>query len=169
MSDERNNGLFGGNEPIDLGSDTTFTDLPDFSSDDFDSIFGTAEKKDEVKTESASVKSETQEMYRKKFKGSYNKKWIGYVMVDELGNLIKPDYITESFPRLLKRHGMRRIRFHDLRHTSASLLLSRGVPLKDIQLWLGHSDFSTTANTYAHLDSSSKKASLEALVGVVHF
>ena len=59
MSDERNNGLFGGNEPIDLGSDTTFTDLPDFSSDDFDSIFGTAEKKDEVKTESASVKSET--------------------------------------------------------------------------------------------------------------
>ena len=59
MSDERNNGLFGGNEPIDLGSDATFTDLPDFSSDDFDSIFGTAEKKDEVKTESAEVKSET--------------------------------------------------------------------------------------------------------------
>ena len=59
MSEERNNGLFGGNEPIDLGSDATFTDLPDFSSDDFDSIFGTAEKKDEVKTESAEVKSET--------------------------------------------------------------------------------------------------------------
>ena len=59
MSEERNNGLFGGNEPIDLGSDATFTDLPDFSSDDFDSIFGTAEKKDEVKTESAEAKSET--------------------------------------------------------------------------------------------------------------
>ena len=59
MSDERNNGLFGGNEPIDLGSDATFTDLPDFSSDDFDSIFGTVEKKDEAQTESAEVKSET--------------------------------------------------------------------------------------------------------------
>ena len=59
MSDERNNGLFGGNEPIDLGSDANFTDLPDFSSDDFDSIFGTAEKKDEAQTESAPVKSET--------------------------------------------------------------------------------------------------------------
>ena len=59
MSDERNNGLFGGNEPIDLGSDATFTDLPDFSSDDFDSIFGTAEKKDDTQTESAEVKSET--------------------------------------------------------------------------------------------------------------
>ena len=58
MSDERNNGLFGGNEPIDLGSDATFTDLPDFSSDDFDSIFGTAEKKDDAQTESAEVKSE---------------------------------------------------------------------------------------------------------------
>ena len=59
MSDERNNGLFGGNEPIDLGSDATFTDLPDFSSDDFDSIFGTAEKKDDAQTDSAEVKSET--------------------------------------------------------------------------------------------------------------
>ena len=59
MSDERNNGLFGGNEPIDLGSDATFTDLPDFSSDDFDSIFGTAEKKDDAPTESAEIKSET--------------------------------------------------------------------------------------------------------------
>ena len=59
MSDERNNGLFGGNEPIDLGSDATFTDLPDFSSDDFDSIFGTAEKKDDAQTESAEVKIET--------------------------------------------------------------------------------------------------------------
>ena len=59
MSDERNNGLFGGNEPIDLGSDANFTDLPDFSSDDFDSIFGTAEKKDDAQTESAEVKSKT--------------------------------------------------------------------------------------------------------------
>jgi len=124
---------------------------------------------DETVKERLLAIKETQEMYRKKFKDSYNKKWIGYVMVDELGNLIKPDYITEAFPRFLERNGMRRIRFHDLRHTSASLLLSRGVALKDIQLWLGHSDFSTTANTYAHLDSSSKKASLEALAGAVHF
>ena len=57
MSAER--GLFGENEPIDLGSNATFTDLPDFSSDDFDSIFGTAEKKDDAQTESAEVKSET--------------------------------------------------------------------------------------------------------------
>ena len=59
MSDERSNELFGGNEPIDLGSEDAFTEFSDFSSDDFDSIFGTAKKKDKVKTESAEVKRET--------------------------------------------------------------------------------------------------------------
>ena len=48
------------------------------------------------------------------------------------------------------------MRFHDLRHSCASLLLANGVPLKHIQEWLGHSDFTTTANIYAHLDYKSK-------------
>lgn len=58
---------------------------------------------------------------------------------------------------------MRPIRFHDLRHSCASLLLSNGVPMKQIQEWLGHSDFSTTANIYAHLDYSSKRSSAQAM------
>ena len=49
--------------------------------------------------------------------------------------------------------------FHDLRHSCASLLLKQGVPMKQIQEWLGHSDISTTANIYAHLDSRSKQLS----------
>ena len=56
------------------------------------------------------------------------------------------------------------MRFHDLRHSCASLLLANGVPLKQIQEWLGHSDFSTTANIYAHLDYSSKLSSAQAMV-----
>ena len=63
-----------------------------------------------------------------------------------------------------KRHGMKKMRFHDLRHSCASLLLANGVPLKQIQDWLGHSDFSTTANIYAHLDYSSKLSSAQAMV-----
>lgn len=55
------------------------------------------------------------------------------------------------------------MRFHDLRHSCASLLLANGVPLKQIQEWLGHSDFSTTANIYAHLDYSSKLSSAKAM------
>lgn len=113
------------------------------------------------------VIKERQEMYRKKFKRSYNKEWLDYVMVDELGGLIMPNYVTSAFKRVLTKNDLRPIRFHDLRHTSASLLLNNGVQLKDIQMWLGHSDFATTANIYAHLDASSKTASLAAIAGVV--
>ena len=59
MSEEKNNGLFGGNEPIDIGSDASFPELPDFPDSDFDSIFGTAEKKDETMTKSAEIESES--------------------------------------------------------------------------------------------------------------
>ena len=87
----------------------------------------------------------------------------GYVFVDELGERMKPDYLTNYFPTYIQRHGIRKMRFHDLRHSCASLLLANGVPLKQIQEWLGHSDFSTTANIYAHLDYSSKISSAQAM------
>jgi integrase len=74
-------------------------------------------------------------------------------------------YVTNSFGKLLTENGLRKIRFHDLRHSCASLLLSNGIPMKQIQEWLGHSDFSTTANIYAHLDYSSKLSSADALLG----
>ena len=79
---------------------------------------------------------------------SYSKEYSGYICVNEIGDLIKPNYVTEFFPKLLEANGLRRIRFHDLRHSCASLLLANGVPMKQIQEWLGHSDFSTTANIY---------------------
>ena len=67
------------------------------------------------------------------------------------------------FPKYIAKHGMPKMRFHDLRHSCASLLLANGVPLKQIQEWLGHSDFSTTANIYAHLDYRSKISSAQAM------
>lgn len=108
---------------------------------------------------------EQQEQNRKICGNSYNKKHLEYVFVDELGNLISPNYVTRVFVELLVHYGMRRIRFHDLRHSCASLLLSLGVPMKQIQEWLGHSDFSTTAKIYAHLDYKSKVLSAEAMAG----
>ena len=93
----------------------------------------------------------------------YDYKNDGYVFVDEMGNLMRPDYLTNAFPKFLQKHGLRRIRFHDLRHSCASLLLANHVPMKSIQEWLGHSDFATTANIYAHLDYTSKISSAEAL------
>ena len=100
---------------------------------------------------------------------SYIKEYLEYVCVNEIGDLIKPHYVTESFPKLLKAKGMRQIRHHDLRHSCASLLLANGVPMKQIQEWLGHSDFSTTANIYAHLDYSSKLTSADAMLNGLGF
>ncbi len=95
---------------------------------------------------------------------SYNKDYLEYICVDEIGGLIKPDYVTDGFRNFLRENGFRAIRFHDLRHTCASLMLANNVPMKQIQEWLGHSDFSTTANIYAHLDYSSKISSADALL-----
>ena len=94
---------------------------------------------------------------------SYCADYLGYVLVDAMGNRLKLSYISTAFPVLLKRNGLRPIRFHDLRHSCASLLLKNGVPMKQIQEWLGHSDFSTTANIYAHLDAGSKLTSAQAM------
>ena len=87
-----------------------------------------------------------------------------YLCVDEIGNIIRPNYVSEQFPKLLEKNGLRPIRFHDLRHSCASLLLANGVPMKQIKEWLGHSDFSTTANIYAHLDYASKLSSAQAMM-----
>ncbi|MDF2721607.1 MAG: site-specific integrase [Paenibacillus sp.] len=83
--------------------------------------------------------------------------------MNKLGDRIKPGYITQHFPIVLEKHGLRHIRFHDLRHSCASLLLANGVSLKEIQEWLGHSHYSTTANIYAHLDYSSKVSSAQVM------
>ena len=107
---------------------------------------------------------EQQEEYRRVCGRCYNKKYLEYICVDEMGTLISPHYLTASFPKLLEKNNLRHIRFHDLRHSCASLLLANGVPMKQIQEWLGHSDFSTTANVYAHLDYNSKLSSADAMV-----
>lgn len=106
---------------------------------------------------------EAQELNKKVCGNCYNYEYDGYVFVNELGERMRPNYLTEYFPKYIAKHGMPKMRFHDLRHSCASLLLANGVPLKQIQEWLGHSDFSTTANIYAHLDYRSKISSAQAM------
>lgn len=112
---------------------------------------------------------EKQEAFKNAFGKTYNRKYLDYVFVNPQGRLICPDYISEHFSILLNKIGMKHIRFHDLRHSCASLLLAKGIPMKAIQEWLGHSNFSTTANLYAHLDVNSKKLSADALVNALKF
>jgi len=55
------------------------------------------------------------------------------------------------FKRLLEKEGISKHRFHDLRHTTATLLLAQGVPLRVLQELLGHSQLATTADIYTHV------------------
>ena len=109
---------------------------------------------------------EAQELNKQICGNCYNHKYDGFVFVDELGERMRANYLTSAFPKFLESHGLRRMRFHDLRHSCASLLLSNGISMKQIQIWLGHSTFSTMADIYAHLDYSAQEASANAMNGM---
>lgn len=113
------------------------------------------------------VQKEHREVYRKMFQGSYNTQYMDYVCVNQLGELLRPSYVTDHFRELLEKYGLRHIRFHDLRHTFASLLINQDVPLINVSNFLGHSDLSTTANIYAHLDKASKQASAAVISDIL--
>jgi hypothetical protein len=100
---------------------------------------------------------------KKAFRKGYCTDYEEYICTDALGRLYRPDYVSEHFALLLKNNGLRHIRFHELRHSCASLLLAKKVPMKMIQEWLGHSDISTTSNIYSHLDAESKLESADII------
>jgi len=84
----------------------------------------------------------------------------GHIIKDAKGKPLAPQYLTKKFADLLKRCGLRKIRFHDLRHTCASLLLQSGVDMKTVQIILGHGNYSTTADIYSHVDLTGKKEAI---------
>ena len=94
---------------------------------------------------------------------SYNDKYNYYICVDAVGDLIEPDYVTDKFRQEIKKHNLPKIRFHDLRHCCATILLANDIDIKLIQQWLGHSNYSTTANIYAHMDFRSKISTANVL------
>jgi len=112
---------------------------------------------------------EEQKENRAACKKSYSTKYLEYVYLDEIGERVKPNYITQHFQIVLTNNNLRKIRFHDLRHSCASLLFANGVSMKKIQEWLGHSDYSTTANIYTHLDYSTKVSSANVMSGCLSF
>lgn len=83
------------------------------------------------------------------FRNDYICKW-------EDGRPFDPGYITKKFGKLIGASALPQIRFHDLRHSTASILIGMGFGLKEVQEWLGHNDISTTADVYAHLQYSTK-------------
>ncbi len=108
---------------------------------------------------------EKQKEDKKYFGNTYNEQYKDYVCRNDLGELIKPGYITQKFSEILSKNNLRHIRFHDLRHSCATLLRRNGVRLEDIQLWLGHSSYQTTLR-YSHIDDESNKNSANVITGL---
>lgn len=72
------------------------------------------------------------------------------VIAQDDGRSFGPDSLTHAFGKVVKREGLAGLRFHDLRHTSATLLLTSGVDMKTVSSRLGHSSATTRLNIYAH-------------------
>lgn len=86
-------------------------------------------------------KKESQEHFKKLLRNGYCKDYLNFICTDDFGMLIKPEYVTTHFKYVISKNELRHLRFHDLRHTCASLLLANHIPLKSIQDWLGHANF----------------------------
>ena len=84
--------------------------------------------------------------------------WIerNLVFCKENGDFLEPRDFLADFQKLLEKAGLRKCRFHDMRHTFASMLLNEGEELKVIQELLGHTTITTTADIYAHLKTGKK-------------
>ena len=100
---------------------------------------------------------------------SYSREFDGFVCVNKYGGMTLPEYLTKSFKTLIEKAGLKPIRLHDLRHSCASLMISNGVQMKQVQEWLGHANFQTTADVYSHLDFSSKQESAKTIAGLLDF
>lgn len=112
-------------------------------------------------------KKEQNEYLASVLKSDYEHKYDDYVCTDCYGRLITPTYVSDHFRMMIKKHNLKKLRFHDLRHSCASLLLANGIPLKAIQEWLGHSNFNVTANYYSHLEYDSKISSADVISSVL--
>jgi integrase len=92
-------------------------------------------------------------------------RWEGrdLVFTSPAGHPLHGPTVTRRFQQLLADAGLERMRFHDLRHSCASLLLAQGVPLSSIMDVLGHSSIATTRNIYAHLGDELREEAAQAM------
>lgn len=106
--------------------------------------------------------------YKKIFGNTYHSEYKDYVCLMPNGELMKPGYLSHTFSKILEDNELKRIRLHDLRHSCATLLIQNKVPVKDIQIWLGHSNIQTTM-IYTHMDETNKEISAQVLMAKFQF
>ena len=129
----------------------------------------TIEAKDKTKTQNSAASfrlipavrevllklRDKQAEYRRLFGSEYYQS--DYAFVREDGKSFRPDCLTRSFQRVLKAHHLKPMRYHDLRHSTASMLYDMGWDIKAIQTWIRQADIETTGNIYTHISNERKR------------
>lgn len=87
----------------------------------------------------------------------------GFVFTNRTGNMLHVNSLGHAFGKLTEASGLPVIRFHDLRHTSATLLLAQGVHPKIVQERLGHADITMTLNRYSHVTPDMQRMAADTL------
>ena len=138
-------------------------------------ITGSTNYTDDTKTESSNRTMPMTDRARvillaQKERQNRNREFLGnryidndYVCTFDNGKEITPNYLSRSFHKIIVNSDLIKVRLHDLRHSSASNLLSQGFSVIQVADWLGHSESTTTLKFYAHADKSSKMAIANAL------
>ena len=108
-----------------------------------------------------------QEENRKLCGNCYCQDYLGYIYVNELGELIKPGYLSSHVPAVLKEHNMPPIRFHDLRHTYAVNCIRAGDDIKTVQSNLGHATAAFTLDVYGHFTDDMRSVSAQRMEGFI--
>lgn len=91
----------------------------------------------------------------------------GLVIQTHIGTPVSPRNLSREYYKILEKLDLPKIRFHDLRHTHASILLKRGVHAKIVQERLGHSSITITLDTYSHVLPGLQEAALKSLGGSI--
>ena len=98
------------------------------------------------------------------------KKKVGsspWVFPGSTGGPMSPDSVLHMLHRVLKRAGLPRVRFHDLRHTFATLALQNGVDVKTVSGMLGHFSAGFTLDTYAHVTTAAQRQAAKTMGGIL--
>ena len=91
------------------------------------------------------------------------------IFADDTGNYLDSRYLSKRYTKLLKEAEIDYKKFHSLRHTYATRLFEAGIPIKTVQVLMGHSDIKTTMNIYTHVMPEEKTKAVEKLNSLFEF
>ncbi len=91
----------------------------------------------------------------------------GLVVCQSNGKPFRPESMTQRWERFVKKHGLKKIHFHDLRHSCTTMMIEAGIDMKTVQTRIGHANITTTMNTYAHCTSAMDQSAADKLDNIL--